>query len=223
MGYNSDNSARLVFDIETAPLGDAASYMEPAEPPANYKDPIKIQAYIAEKNAENLDRCGLDVDLCRVVAIGYQVEGDDPQSLLVGIDCPTEADLLRAFWLRVADRHLVGFNCLAFDLPVLLRRSQYLGVPTPSIQIDRFKHPTVTDLATVLSFNGAIRMRSLSFYAKRFGISCDPDQLTGVDIAQAVKDGDWAGIEGHVKADVQKTAALASKLGLFHLEPVGVL
>jgi hypothetical protein len=77
MGYNNENAARYVFDIETAPLPEAVDYLEPAEPPANYKDPEKIAAYISSKNAENLDRCGLDVDLCRVVAIGLMNERMD--------------------------------------------------------------------------------------------------------------------------------------------------
>ena len=53
MGFNNEDSLRFVIDIETAPLDDAAQYLEPAEAPGNYKDPAKIDAYIAEKNAEN--------------------------------------------------------------------------------------------------------------------------------------------------------------------------
>lgn len=216
MGLNNEHSARLVFDIETAPIGDAAVYLEPAEAPANYKDPEKIKAYIAEKNAENLERCGLDVDLCRVVAIGYQSEvTDEPDAWL----CATEGDereVLTRFWHAAADRMLVGFNCLAFDLPVLLRRSQYLGIDAPRMQIDKYKHPQITDLQMVLSFNGAIKMRGLAFYAKRFGIPCT-DTLTGADIAQAVTEGRWDAIQTHVTADVSKTAALAAKLGYFRV------
>lgn len=224
MGLNSEGSARLVFDIETTPLFEAIDYLEPAEAPANYKDPAKIAAYIADKDAENLEKCGLDVDLCRVVAIGWQEELGEGLARTMTIEqfSGNEALMLKSFWILAADKHLVGFNCIAFDLPVLLRRSQYLGVQTPSVQIDKYRHPQVTDLAMVLSFNGLIRMRSLSFYAKRFGVDV-PDVLTGADIANAVAEGNWAGIEAHVRADVQKTAALASKVGLFHLESALVL
>lgn len=219
MGYNDENAVRYVFDIETAPLAEAVNYLEPAEAPGNYKDPAKIAEFIAAKNAENLDRCGLDVDLCRVVAIGMMAETMEQPVVLMGDD---EASLLRVFWQTVTGKHLVGFNCLAFDLPVLFRRSLYLGVRAPSIGIERFKHPDVTDLQMVLSFNKAITMRGLSFYAKRFGVDV-PDALTGADIAQAVADGRWADIEAHVIADVQKTAAVATKCGLFTSALVGVL
>lgn len=213
MGMNNENAARMVFDIETAPLSDAANYIEAAEAPANYKDPAKIAAAIAEKNAENLSRCGLDVDLCRIVAIGVMSEHMEGPLVLMTPD--DEAGMLRVFWQNVGDRHLVGFNCLGFDLPVLFRRSLYLGVPTPSIGIDKFKHPQVTDLMRVLDFNGALKSRGLAFYCKRFGIDVT-DTMTGVDIATAVSEERWADVEHHVKADIEKTAVLANRLGCFH-------
>ena len=218
MGFNNDQARRLVFDIETAPIEDAAAYLEQPEVPANYKDPVKIAGYIAGKFREKLERCSLDIDLCRVVAIGCQLEGDEHVDANVTNEI-AESDLLTLFWLVAQGRHLVGFNCLGFDLPVLLRRSQYLGVPIPLIQIDKYRHPEVTDLQQVLSFNGAIKYRSLDFYARRFGLAVEPDVLTGPEIPQAVKDGRWADIRAHVAADVKRTAGLAMKLGLLR-EPV---
>lgn len=223
MGLNSEGAARIAFDVETAPLPDAGDYLEQPDAPGNYKDPAKIAAFIAEKHAENLERCGLDVDLCRVVALGFQREGGD-----VLVSCahdPTEErEMLQAFWQQVGDRHLIGFNCLAFDLPVLLRRSLYLGLPTPHLVIDKYRHPNVTDLMRELDFNGAIKSRGLAFYAKRFGlVSETADEMTGADVAQAVKDGWWSEILAHCQADVEKTAALAARLGLFRMVEAGVL
>ena len=214
MGLDNENAARLVFDIETAPLPEAAEYLEPVEAPSHYKDPLKIEAYKVEKQAEHLERCGLDVDLCRVVAIGLWSEDQPEPTAWTVFSVSEERDLLIAFWRTSTQRHLVGFNCLNFDLPVLLRRSLYLDVPTPRIGIDRFKHPDVTDLMQELSFNGKLTMRSLSFYCKRFGFDV-PDHMVGAGIAQAVEEGRWADIEAHVKADVQKTSLLAAKLGHF--------
>lgn len=221
MGYNNSGARRLVFDVETAPLEDAASYLEPVEAPANYKNPEAIAAYQTKAHAEQLAKCALDVDLCRVVAIGWQAEGDDVFALTVTrpevMECDgglPESLVLRMFWQRVADSHLVGFNCLGFDLPVLFRRSLYLGVPTPSIQIDRFKHPRVTDLMSLLSLDGRLRLRGLAFYCKRFGIEVN-DPLKGAEVGQAVAEGRWDDVGAHVLADVKKTALLAEKMGLF--------
>jgi predicted PolB exonuclease-like 3'-5' exonuclease len=213
MGLNGENARRIVFDVETAPLVDAGDYLEPAEAPANYKDEDKIAAFVAEKNAENLQRAGLDVDLCRVVALGFRDERGTVRAACAR-DEGEERGLLHEFWDAVGERHLVGFNCLGFDLPVLFRRSLYLGVARPGIGIDRFRHPNVTDLMRELDFNGAIKSRSLAFYCKRFGIVSD-DTLTGADIAQAVAEGRWSEVQAHVTADVEKTAALGVRLGLF--------
>lgn len=213
---------RIVFDVETSPLPEAAEFLEPVDAPANYKDPVKIAEFIAAKQAENLERAGLDVDLCTIVAIGWQREGEPAVQALTRQDCD-EDEMICEFWNVVAPnaelRHLIGFNCLSFDLPVLMRRSQYLGKFAPAYQIDKYRHAQVTDLAQVLSFNGAVKMRSLAFYAKRFGVEV-ADTITGANVAQKVVDGDWGAIRGHVSADVAKTAALAAKLGYFHLEAV---
>lgn len=207
---------KLVFDIETAPLDEAKDYIEPAEAPANYKDPEKIAAYVKEKTAESLGRCGLDLDLCRVVAIGWWRECDSEPIVVHAGSATSEAAMLRAFWNHAEDAHLVGFNCLSFDIPVLLRRSLYLGVKAPRISTDKYRHPDVTDLATDLSFNGAQRMRSLSFYMRRFEIP-HTDTIKGSDIAALVAKGLWPMVESHCRADVEATAALARRLG--HLSP----
>ena len=218
MGYDNEHAQPLIFDIETAPLDGAEEFLEPVEAPANYKDPLKISAYIEEKRQEQLDKCGLDVDLGRVVAIGMQLEGQDV-SVISGKDV-SEANMLRAFWTQAAiGHHLIGFNCLGFDLPVLFRRSLYLRVETCHVQIDRFKHPCVTDLLDELSYSGRLRMRGLSFYCRRFGIP-DTDTLKGADIAKAVAEGHWDLVEAHVRCDVLKTTALAARMG--HLKALAV-
>jgi hypothetical protein len=214
VGLNHEHGWRVVLDIETAPLPDAADYLEAIEPPSNYRDPEKVAAYLAEKRAEQLERCSLDPDLCRIVAVGWWRERES-QPTTATVETQDEAALLKTFWQHVEQGHLVGFNCIAFDLPVLLRRSLYLGLTAPTIQCDRFRHPRVTDVLQVLSHHGALRFRSLDFYAKRFGFDVPADGLTGKDIARAVAEGRWADVERHVRADVCKTAQLAARLGWF--------
>jgi DNA polymerase III epsilon subunit-like protein len=152
--------------------------------------------------------------LCAVVAVGWWREREARPTTLTVATMHEDA-LLETFWQHVEQGQLVGFNCIAFDLPVLLRRSLYLGVPTPTLQVDRYRHPRVTDLLQLLSHNGTLRFRSLDFYARRFGFDVPADGLTGKDIAQAVADGRWSDVERHVRADVAKTAALANRLGWF--------
>jgi len=56
--------------------------------------------------------------------------------------------------------------------------------------------------------------RSLSFYAKRFGLDVPADDTTGADIARLVAAGDWDGVTAHCRADVIKTRELARRIGV---------
>lgn len=218
MGYNSEGAGyQFVFDIETVSIGGAAEFIEPVSAPSNYKDPAKIADYIAEKTAEQVGKCALDPDLCRVVAIGWTPPTEPWVDLATDED--DERRLISSFWAVYGNHYpctLIGFNSLGFDLPVLLRRSQYLGVPYPTINLDRYRTPHM-DLMQKLSFNGAIRAHSLSFYCKRFGIEV-PDETSGKDIAALVQAGNWEGVRRHCAADVAKTAVLAERLGILSID-----
>jgi len=215
MGYSApgDLGADLLyFDIETAPMMGAADWLEVPEAPANYKDEAKIAAYKEAAAAKELERTSLDLDLCRVVAIGAAHNAEPVMAFTVqNGTVQEEAALLENFWdlVRVPGRVLVGFNCLAFDLPILVRRSQYLRVPVPWLNIGKYRHSGIMDVMQILSFDGMVRARSQGFYCKRFGITVgSEDTHTGADIAALVEAGDWEAIRTHVTADVEKLRAL---------------
>jgi uncharacterized protein YprB with RNaseH-like and TPR domain len=207
---------RYIIDIETAGLPGAAEYAtEPISAPSNWKDPEKIAAYIAEKQAEQINKAGLDLDLCRVVAVGLQREGAVGVQVLTAGDEAEERGLLTALWsqlLKIQHPVLVGFNHVGFDLPVLMRRSQYLNVAYPRLSLDKYRTPHI-DLMAHLTWNGLVRARSLKFYARRFGIPFD-DPVKGGDIPQLVDAGDWNAVIAHVSSDVELTAALARRIGV---------
>jgi predicted PolB exonuclease-like 3'-5' exonuclease len=206
---------RYAIDIETVGLPEAANYAEPVAAPANYKDPEKIAAYIAERQAEQVNRAGLDLDLCRIVAIGLLPERETAVRVFTAPSPHDEKVMLIDLWdYLTRDRHpvLVGFNMIGFDLPVLIRRSQYLGVVYPRMVLDRYRTPH-EDLMLKLTWNGLVKARSLKFYAKRFGIPVE-DEVSGADIAGLVEAGDWDKVISHVTSDVRLTAALAERIGV---------
>lgn len=206
----------LCFDVESAAIGNAAEFIEPATAPANYKDPNAIAAYIAKANEEAVAKAALDIDLARVVAIGWSTP-EIPSMVLTATNDVTEKLALESFW-RFAAMHptpaLVGFNCIGFDLPLLLRRSLYLGIAAPRLTIGKYRHPNIEDLMMLLSFDGSLRYRSLAFYKKRLGLDVPDDPHTGADIGRLVADGNMDAVAEHCRCDVLTTAALAKRMGV---------
>lgn len=209
MGYNDQYAGRIVIDIETVASPEAGTFLDPVKAPSNYKDAAKIAAYCQEKQTELVDRAGLEPDLCEVVAIGYRYNSDPIATVGTRKD-GEEGELLTELWKHVDRRALIGFNILGFDLPVLIRRSQLLGVTYPDLNLDRYRTPHI-DLLERLTFHGKLTYRSLAFYCRRFGIPCE-DTSTGKDIAALVAANDWAAVAWHCRSDVEKTAALAARL-----------
>lgn len=216
----------IVFDCEAVAIDDAGNYLEPVSAPSNYKDEAKIAAYCEQAQREALAKAALDVDLGRIVALGTLQDGNDP-IVNIARDEQDETDILSEFWSRVTAQStysrptLVGFNCLGYDLPLMLRRSLYLGVKTPRFQMGKYRHDGIEDLMLSLSFDGAVKYRGLSFYCRRFGLDI-PDESSGKDIAALHAAGDWVEIAKHCRCDVLKTAALARRIGVLAIEAAGV-
>jgi len=210
----------LILDCETAAIGDVDTYLtEPVEAPSNWKDPVKIEQYVKDAKAAQVAKASLDIDLARIVCLGWQLSTDDvPQTALMK-DELQEAEMLGRFWHSFWPVYVPGqtvavtFNGLNFDLPLLLRRSLYLGVTAPKLQLDRYKHIDAIDLMQILCLDGRLKMHGLQFYANRFKIPVEQD-ITGADIGKAVADGDWAAVERHCAADVQTTYLLAKRMGV---------
>jgi hypothetical protein len=217
------HAEHIVADIETGVISGAGEYVETiTEAPKNYKDPDKIAEYLAKANSEQLTKAALDVDLCRVVAIGFWLNDGKGIRAATADSEQAEAMMLTAFWTAMRGpfglRTIVGHNILDFDLPALQRRSLYLGIQTPRISLDRYRHPNVVDTMQELSYNGKLRYRSLNFFCKRFGIQVD-DPVVGSEIPALIAMKDWDAIKGHVRADVEKAKALAERIGIIDLPP----
>jgi len=208
--------APLLIDIEAVGIDTASDFLEPVEAPSNYKNADAIERYVADATAKQIERAALDPDLCRIVALGHgEAHGED--KVIICRDEETEAAALAALWKQVLlaagiHRTLITFNGFGYDLPVLMRRSQYLGVPFPLLNIDKYRSQHI-DLMLRLTFNGAIKPHTLKFYASRFGLPVE-DNVDGSQIAALVKAGDWAGVESHCRSDLKLTRFLAQKLRL---------
>lgn len=206
----------IVTDIETVAVDGFD--IEPIAAPANYKDPEKIAAYIAQAEAAQREKAALYPWTSRVVALGT-ASGDHDPSVVVITSEAEEREALTWFWRSIVHeddarfvRPLIGFNHRTFDLPVLMARSTLLGVPYQPLNLDRYRSPHV-DLLDRLTFFGSVPARSLHWFARRFGLPVD-DTVRGADVAGLVVKGDWEAVRAHCASDVQLTRALAQRLGL---------
>jgi uncharacterized protein YprB with RNaseH-like and TPR domain len=212
-----------VLDIETIAHPDAGQWLEPVEPDARLKDPVKREESIREKTAARDEKLALDPDCCRIVALGYVDVGSNDPTVYVMKDEAEERAQLTAFWAsyRQHETKLVTFYGHSFDVPVMMRRSLYLGVKYPPINLDRFRTPHL-DVHHILTERGALKSaHSLKFYQKRLGLPT-LDKVDGADIAKLVAAGDWQAVHDHCLSDVGLTHALANKLGLIELSTKAV-
>lgn len=221
MGINNRDALRVILDIETCPLPDAPTYLDFSEitAPSTYKDPEKIKQYCEDKKAKQIAEAALDLDLCQIVAIGWLVEDSQLDPVVCTLESMSEAEMIALFWRELDNRVTVGYNQVGFDLPILHRRSLYLGVPAPALNLDKYRTPHL-DLQQRLSWFGTKPYRSLQWYCKRFGIDVGDDPITGKDITQLVIDGKWAAIAHHCQSDVLHTKALAERLCYLKQQPV---
>jgi predicted PolB exonuclease-like 3'-5' exonuclease len=208
-------SDMIIFDLETFAIDDADQFIEPAEAPSNYKKPEAIAAYIEEARVKALETCALDPDLCRIVALGWMTPDATQPVVRLCQNTTEERDTLEQFWREAKGADLVSFRGLNFDMPILMRRSQYLNVPYLRLSLDKYRSNHI-DLFQELTWRGAIKGHSLQFYMARFGIPYE-DISSGKDIAALVKAGDWAGVKAHCAADVLGTKKLAQRLGLIEV------
>jgi hypothetical protein len=218
-------AASLILDISTAPLTNAAEFLNDQDfaAPANYKDPVKIAAFVAEAKADALALCALDPDMCRISGVGchpsdHQVgvwtEGD-----VMGSNPPPpedfdfERDILDTLSLRLQHGYrLISFNGLKFDWPVLNARARYLGINL-RIPLDKYRNVHI-DLYDTLTNHGALKGHSLAWWVRRHGWTDLQKPLDGAEEAKVFKTGEWAKLADSLRHDVEATRRLAAWCGV---------
>lgn len=210
-----------MFDIETGPLPAAEiAAMLPEFDPAevktgNLKDAEKIAAKIAEAKANHLadftERAALSPVTGRVLCIGwlaggtFSVHGDDD-----------EAQLLCDFWTATEGVELIGFNCIPFDLPFLIRRSWKFGVAVPThIRHGRYFSDSITDLRNEWQLGDKNFRGGLDYVAKFLGVG--EKNGSGANFATAWET-DRKGALAYLETDCRLTAKIAERMGILRDE-----
>ncbi len=123
----------------------------------------------------------------------------------------SEEQILRMFWSDIAKYSLwVTYNGKSFDIPFLMHRSIILGIrPSKNLDTARFRIKPHCDLMEVLSFFGATRPYSLSFWCRTLGIA-DPKEkgIEGSAIGKYYEEGKHIDIARYCMRDVAATVEL---------------
>lgn len=203
----------LILDIETSGRTDAAEFLPPIEAPANYKDAAKIEAYLTERRAKQIEAAALSAETGRVLAVGLLRDGHEPQVL----HDDNEAALLRQTWIELGNRSgdsaIVTFCGHRFDLPYLVRRSFALGVTIPAWfpKDGRFRHPLYCDLAELWQCGDRTETISMDRLAKLCGL---PGKTgSGADFA-ALWATDRAAALAYLENDLHLTLALWQRMAV---------
>lgn len=205
----------LVIDLATAPLDNAADFLEEPAAPKNYKKPEAIAAYIEQARARQLADCALDPMLGRITRIGMlSLPSDGTLCITYGYTEDEERAGLRdlAAVLRQDAPRLVSYNGLAFDFPYLIQRGRFLDVPI-DINLDRYRTPHI-DLMEVLTHRGRLRSRTLQWWVTRLGWTDLDKPLRGAEEATADAEGRGDELTASVGVDVDATYRLARWAGV---------
>jgi 3'-5' exonuclease len=145
---------------------------------------------------------------CKIVCIGVASDGE-PQTMTAS-NADEERKMLNWFWLLAEhSRPLTGFNCLAFDLQVILFRSMILGVPVPRLFSQaKYNNADVLDLMNVLYPNGCPKGFGLKPTCRMLGIDISFDFGDGSQVFQMWEAGQLSDIADYCARDVEITRQL---------------
>ncbi len=227
---------KLVFDIETSALpiehfdeiqqGYLFRDLQRIEDPAAKEErraEIEKQFNLWPFTAQVVCVAMLNAESCRgqvlFTADDFE-EAAEPAGNVEFMPCSDEAELLTAFW-DVAKHYdsIVTFNGRGFDVPFIYLRSALLNVPITRKDWLGYRYQTEPhcDLAEQLTFygvsgrEGAARRFNLDFYCKAFGIeSPKAHGVTGSDVNELLRAGEYRKIADYCLRDVQATVTLYS-------------
>lgn len=208
----------IFLDIETIPtqapdaVAIAASQVTP---PANYKDPDKIAAYVEEKAQAIVGKTSFDGLAGHAVCIGFKMIGARQVQCLSAKTLDEEAEMIDRFFRLLGITYptrFIGHNVGGFDIPFLTMRALVLGVKLPPVHVwPRSVKPwddkRVFDTMTVLPGRDMV---SLDRLCRALGIPGKGD-ITGADVYPLWLEGAHGAIADYCGDDVRRVEAVFNR------------
>lgn len=210
----------VVLDLETIPSqlpGIRDELTGDIRPPGTMKKPESIAEWERESKPAAIEeawlRTALDGGLGQVVVIGYAIDDEPVQAIVVRDLSPqAERDALVEFWQRMSKLHnsagqvpvVVGHNVLGFDIPFLRRRS-IVHRARPAFWWPRSPKPWSDGVYDTMLQWAADRDRiSLHRLSRILGMG-GKEGMTGADVWPAIQDGRIDDVAEYCRRDVEMT------------------
>jgi len=230
-------SAKFVaLDIETgnAPLNDVAQVIDNWKPPANVKDPEKIEAKRAEHAAKRQDKAAL-LDASPILCIACRTEAGGVIFDAMGatgleihqwqvITSQDEKTMLQAFrtWADetiTPDTIIAGHNCIGFDLPKIRNAFIRHRLQLPLFLLPQLRGDTGCEVVDTTKLAKAFTMQhrddfliSLDTLADILKIARPKQAMSGADVPKAHERGEIAPILIYCCIDTETTAQAAQMM-----------
>jgi predicted PolB exonuclease-like 3'-5' exonuclease len=207
---------KVIIDIETIaqPIEAIRPLMPEFTAPANYKDPEKIAANLAEQKAKWIEGAALSAMTGRVAIIGLkEVWGNNECNIQAAHDLEGEKNLIEYFWNLVGEGPLVGWNIKGFDLPFLIQRSWIHGLKVKEGVWNGkwLSNDYSIDLMERWSCGNSKQMASLGAVSKACGLG---EKIgTGAEFGRLWETDVMAAID-YCRQDLELTHNLAKRMGV---------
>lgn len=150
----------------------------------------------------------------KVIVIGTKTPDADPEVMYDD----SEKELLEKFWGLMNEQRpekIVTYNGYGFDIPFLLVRSAVNNVkPTINIHMNKWymEGSNHFDCMLVLSAKGLFLNVAQEIVCRMLGIDVPSDKISGTQIEDCYKRGDWEPILSRCKQDLIMTEKLYKKI-----------
>jgi predicted PolB exonuclease-like 3'-5' exonuclease len=205
----------LAIDIETVKNSNAEKYIEQFnryEAPSNYKDKEKIEQYILNAKAKDLEQAGLHWWTGKIICIGcydmlsnteWFFYGDDEQKILVDFFTLLETN---------SYTNIIGKSSSDFDIPFIIGRTLRHNIGLPTI----LRRTNLDDVNKMFSFSKtSSQISSLANYA--WGLEIEgklghgSQVQTMYNLAMLGDNKQWQDIANYCKRDVMIVVEMVNR------------
>lgn len=162
---------------------------------------IKAKTAYQDAIAAREKEASCSPEMCMIVSMAWGT-GGKVESMLLQPDNEDDSHIVHRFWeLAEKCRKVVGYNCIGFDLPVVMTRSMLLKIaPSRQISLSPFSNPHCIDLM-LARFGRGGQARGQKWLGKSLGCEATSEE-DGSKVLDLYRQGKLEEIAAYNESDV---------------------